>query len=178
MCCDGCRRTIAGSGSWWAFQCALWRWPGRAVPRQCKAVVDGNDDDARICCIQNSRCASGGRAAIYATPGLRALWFGLVLRHCAFGPVRRHLHCQTGMETMGPGLACKGAKEQHGNQNEKSADLKQHAGRVALTDAAQCRLVLPCCRCSAVNQSLAPNPLNVPAMQIASKLANGEFKTA
>ncbi len=79
---------------------------------------------------------------------------------------------------MGPGLACKRAKEQHGNQNEQSADPQQHTGRVALTDAAQCRLVLPCHMCSAVNQSPAPNLLKVPCFQIAWELADGEFKTA
>lgn len=37
---------------------------------------------------------------------------------------------------MGPGLAGKGTKEKHGNQNEKGASPQQHTGRVALADAA------------------------------------------
>jgi len=60
------------------------------------------------------------------------------------------------MKTVSLCLICEGAKEKHGNQNEKSADLKQHTGQAGLTDAAQCRFVLPCCRYGAVNQSHMP----------------------
>ncbi len=81
------------------------------------------------------------------------------------------------MKTVGLRLTCEGAKEQHGNKSEEGADPQQHTGRVALTDAAQCRLVLPCHMCSAVNQS--PTLLDEILFRlIAWELANGEFKTA
>ena len=129
-----------------------------------------------MCWIQNSRCASGGRTAIHAAAGLRTHGFGLVLSHCDFGPIRGHLHCQTGVKTVGLRLTCEGAKEHHDKQNKESADPQQHARRVALTDAALCRLVLQCCMCSAVNQSPAPFDKRRICL-ITWELVDGECKT-
>ena len=57
------------------------------------------------------------------------------------------------MKTVGLRLTREGANEQKGNDNEKCADPQQHNGRVAMTDLAPCRPVLPCYRCSSINQS-------------------------
>ena len=59
------------------------------------------------------------------------------------------------MQIVGLRLTCKGAKQQNGNQNEKSTDPK-HRSAIELTDAARCRPVFQCYICSAVNQPLAP----------------------
>ena len=81
------------------------------------------------------------------------------------------------MNTVGLRLSCEGAKDQHSEKNEKSADLKHHTGRAALTDTALRRLGLPSCKCCAVNQS--PVPRDEPHVcLIAWELVNGEFKTA
>ena len=82
------------------------------------------------------------------------------------------------MKDVGLRLICEGAKKQNRDQNEKSADLKDHTRRLALKEAARCRFVLPCCWCGALNHSFASSLVTFSKRQIAWELASGQFKNA